>query len=70
MQAFDPHKAMKIAADKLTPELRKAAFELAAEIALPDKVLSDEKKAVLDTLETKLSIDSEFAQKTIEKLIG
>jgi len=37
---------------------------------LPDKVLTDKKKSVLDNLETKLSISSEFAQKTIEKFIA
>jgi hypothetical protein len=68
--AEDHLKAVEIAKDALTPELRKTAFELAVEVALPDKVLTVEKKAVLDTLETKLSIDSEFAQKTIEKFIG
>ena len=68
LAADDQLKAVEIAKDVLTPELRKTAFELAAEIALPDKVLNDEKKAVLDTLETNLSIDSEFAQKTIARL--
>jgi len=32
-------------------------------------VLTDEKRAVLDTLENKLSISREFAQKAIEKFI-
>jgi hypothetical protein len=69
LAADDQLKAVEIANDVLTPELRKTAFELAAEVALPDKVINDEKKAVLDTIETKLSIDSEFARKTIEKFI-
>lgn len=67
LSADDPLKAVEIATDILTPKLQRTAFELAAEIALSDKALTDDKKAVLDTLETKLSIDSEFAQKTIEK---
>ena len=70
MQAMDSQKAVEIAANGLTKELRKTAFKLAAEVALPDKVLTDNKKSVLDSLETKLSISSEFAQKTIEKFIA
>jgi hypothetical protein len=68
--ADDQLKAVEIANNVLTPELRKTAFELAAEVALPDKVLTDEKKAVLETLATKLSIDGEFAQKAIDKFTG
>jgi hypothetical protein len=70
LTAGDQIKAVEIASDVLTPELRKTAFELAVAVALPDKVLTDERKAVLDKLETKLLVDSEFAQKTIEKFIG
>ena len=70
MQAIDSQKAVEIAANGLTTKLRKTAFELAAEVALPDKVLTDKKKSVLDSLETKLSISSEFAKKTIEKIIA
>ena len=70
MQAIDSQKAVEIAANGLTTELRKTAFKLAVEVALPDKVLTDKKKSVLDSLESKLSISSEFAQKTIEKFIA
>ena len=70
MQAMDSQKAVEIAVNGLTPELRKTAFKLAAEVAWPDKVLADEKKSVLDSLETKLAISSKFAQKTIEKFIA
>ena len=70
MQAVDSLKVVEIAANGLTAELRKTAFKLAAEVALLDKVLTDEKKSLLDSLETKLSISSEFAQKTIEKFIA
>ncbi|MEE4264447.1 MAG: hypothetical protein V2I56_17320 [Desulfobacteraceae bacterium] len=65
----DQIRAVEIANTVLTPELRNKAFELAAEVALLDRVLTDEKKTVLDTLENKLSINREFAQKTIEKFI-
>jgi hypothetical protein len=60
-------EAVEIASDVLTPKLQKTAFELAAEVALSDKVLTDEKKTVLGTLETKLSIDSKFARQIIDK---
>jgi hypothetical protein len=70
LKAGNQIKAVEIASDVLTPELRKTAFELAVAVALPDKVLTDERKAVLDALETKLSVDREFAHKTIEKFIG
>jgi hypothetical protein len=68
LAANDKLKAVEIANDILTPELQQTAFELAAEVALSDKVLTDEKKAILDTLETKLSIDSKFARQIINKV--
>ncbi|MBW2431847.1 MAG: hypothetical protein JRF56_23065 [Deltaproteobacteria bacterium] len=70
MQAINSQKAVEIAANGLTTELRKTAFKLAAEVALPDKILTDKKKSVLDSLETELRISSEFAQKTIDKFIA
>ena len=70
MEAIDSQKAVEIAANGLTTELCKKAFKLAAEVALPDKVLTDKKKSVLESLESKLSISREFAQKTIEKFIA
>ena len=70
MQAIDSQKAVEIAANGLTTELRKTAFKLAAEVALPDMVLTDKKKLVLDRLETKLSISSDYAKKTIERFIA
>jgi hypothetical protein len=70
MQTIDSQKAVEIAANGLTTELRKTAFKLAAEVALPDKVLTDKKKLVLDSLETKLSINSDYAKKTIERFIA
>jgi hypothetical protein len=68
--AGDQLKAIDISREVLTPKLRKTAFELAVEVALSDKVLTAEKNAVLETLKTKLSIDSEFAQKAIDKFTG
>ena len=69
LAADDQIRAVEIANTVLTTKLRNKAFELAAEVALLDRVLTDEKKAVLDTLENKLSINGEFAQKAIEKFI-
>ena len=65
MQAIDPLKAVEIAVKILKPEIRETAFELATEVAMPDHVLTDERKEALDTLATKLSIGEEFVKKTI-----
>ena len=65
MQAIDPLKVVEIAAKILKPELGETAFELAAEVAMPDKVLTDQKKEALDTLAAKLSVGEEFVKKTI-----
>ncbi|MGD9043796.1 MAG: hypothetical protein PVG06_08790 [Desulfobacterales bacterium] len=67
LAADEQLKAVEIANDILTPELQKTAFELAAEVAIADKLLTNEKKAVLDTLQSKLSIDTKFARQTIDK---
>jgi hypothetical protein len=65
MGASDPLKALEIAADALTPEQKKAAFELAVEVALPDKNLTAAKKKMFDTLKERLSISNELAQELI-----
>jgi hypothetical protein len=70
MQAMDPRKAVEIAAEALNPKLKKTAFELAVEVAAPNKVLTDEKKPILDDIANRLSVDSEFAHRTIEKFTG
>ena len=71
MHVMDPQKALQIAADALVkPEQKDAAFDFAVETALPDGVLSDEKKAMLDKIAAELSIDPEFARRTIEKFSG
>lgn len=66
----DPLKAVEIAKDVLKPEMRKTAFEIAAEVALADKLLTGEKKVVLKTLVSNLSIEDKFAKKTVEKFTG
>lgn len=68
MQAIDPLKVVEIAATILKPELKEIAFELAAEVAMQDNVITDEKKEALDTLAACLSLDNEFVKKTIENL--
>jgi len=65
LKVRDPQKALEIAAEALTPEQKNIGFELAVEVALPDKKLSAAKKKMLDTLKERLSIDSDFAQQTI-----
>ena len=65
MELRDPHKVMELAADALTPEQKKTAFELAVEVALTDKNLTAEKRKMLDTLKDQLSISNEFVEKAI-----
>ena len=67
MQRIDPQKALEIACDVLNPKLKKIAFDIAAEVALPDKVLTAEKKTILNDIATKLLIDREFAKQTLNK---
>jgi len=66
MEVRDPHKVMELAADALTPEQKKTAFELAVEVALPDKITA-EKRKMLDTLKDRLSISTDFVEKAIGK---
>jgi hypothetical protein len=70
MRAMDPLKAVETAADALNSEQKKTAFKLAVEVALPEKVLTAEKKAILDNIAAKLSVDREYAQQEIEKSVS
>jgi len=65
MEVSGPHKALKTAADALTPEQKNIGFELAVEVALPDQNLSAAKKKVLDTLKDRLSISRDFAEQAL-----
>ena len=65
MGVRDPHKALELAAKALTPDQKKTAFELAVKVALPDKNLTAEKRKMLDTLKDRLSISTDFVEKTI-----
>jgi hypothetical protein len=69
MEVRGPHNALEIAADVLTPEQKKIGFELAVEVALPDKNLSAAKKKTLATLKERLSISTDFAEQTISNKI-
>ncbi len=62
-------KALEIAADALTPEQRKAGFALAVRVAMADGRFTDEKKKIFDTLEARLSINGDFAEKAISQAI-
>ena len=67
MEVRDPHQVMELVADALTPEQKKTAFELAVEVALPDKILTTEKRKMLDTLKDRLSIGTDFVEQAIRK---
>jgi hypothetical protein len=62
MKVGDPLNALVTAAEALTPEHKNSAFELAAEVALSGKDPSADKKKVLDTIKTRLSIGNGFAR--------
>jgi hypothetical protein len=69
MEVRDPHKALEIAAEALTPEQKNIGFELAVEVALPDKNLDAAKKKMLDTLKDRLSVSREFAEQALRNKI-
>jgi len=68
MRVVDREEALEIAIEVLTPELRKTAFELAAEVVTAGNALPNQKKMILEKLVTKMSIETQFAAKTIERL--
>ena len=68
MRKVDREKAFEIAMEMLTPELRKTAFELAAEVVITGNELPDQKRKTLEKLVTKMSIETQFAAKVIERL--
>ncbi|MDX2453502.1 hypothetical protein [Desulfosarcina sp.] len=57
-----------MAIEVLTPELRKTAFELAAEVVIKGNTISDQKTKFLEELLTKMSIEAQFATTIIERL--
>ena len=67
MQRVDREKALEIAIEVLTPELRKTAFELATEVVITGNALPNQKRRILENLVTKMSIETQFAAKAIER---
>ena len=68
MRKVDRDKAFEIAMEMLTPELRKTAFELAAEVVITGNKLLDQKREFLEKLMEKMYIETQFAGKFIERL--
>jgi hypothetical protein len=68
MEIVDREKALKIAIQLLTPELRKTAFEFAAEVVMTGNALPEQKRKIIEKLVTKMSIETQFATKVIERL--
>jgi hypothetical protein len=69
MEVGNPDKALTIAAAALKPEQKKTAFELAVDVALLDKNLTDNKEKTLAKLKSLLSISDEFAKQAIRNKI-
>ncbi len=61
LQLIEPEKAMVMAVETLNPELRKTAFEFAADVLSSLEVLPDRKRTVLDELAGTLSINEPYA---------
>ena len=68
MRKVDRDKAFEMAMEILTPELRKTAFEMAAEVVITGNKLIDQKREILEKLMEKMSIETQFAGKFIERL--
>lgn len=68
MRKVDRDKAFEMAMEMLTPELRKTAFEMAAEVVITGNKLIDQKREILEKLMEKMSIETQFAGKFIERL--
>ena len=68
MRKVDRDKAFEMAMEILTPELRKTAFEMAAEVVITGNKLIDQKRENLEKLMEKMSIETQFAGKFIERL--
>jgi hypothetical protein len=69
MEVGDSDKSLTIAADALKPEQKKTAFELAVDVALTDKNLTDSEEKILATMKSRLSISDEFAKQAIRNKI-
>ncbi len=58
MQKLDREKAIDLAMEVLTPDLRKTAFEFATEVVVTGDSLPHQKRKILEQLVEKMSIDS------------
>lgn len=63
----DREKALEAAIKVLTPEFRKEAFELVAEIIMTGDDQPNQKNKILEELVFKMSIDKQFASKVVEQ---
>jgi hypothetical protein len=67
MEAGDPHKALDKAVEALTQDQKDAAFELAVEVAEPDKQLTADEEKMFAALKARLSISDEFAAQALAR---
>jgi hypothetical protein len=70
MQGGQPLKAVEAVTRELKPEHHKQAFAFAVKAALIDDILSGKMKKTLQTLATKLAIDSEFVDQKLAEIQG
>ena len=68
MRKVGREKALEIAMEVLSPELRNTAFELAAEVVMTGNELPDQKRKILEKLVKKMFIETQFAATVIERL--
>jgi hypothetical protein len=66
MDAGDPDKALAAASAALTPEQKRAGFELAEDVVLQDKNLAEGKRKILATLDRRLSISNGAKKRAIQ----
>ena len=67
MEKVNPLNAVERAARMLTPELRQKAFIIAAQIR--EAIQEMQSAKILESLATKLSIEKELVEKTIDSII-
>ncbi len=65
MQGGKSSKAVEAVTNSLNPEHRQQAFEFAAEAAVEDNELTNDRKKTLRTLAAKLALDNEFVDRKL-----
>jgi tellurite resistance protein len=69
IEAVDLKQAVEIAMNVLKdPALNKSAFALAAKVALPDNILTDDRKDILEKIAAGLYLDDDFVQQALGKV--